>query len=84
MRLSERRSDGKIPRLMESGVCKTPYLKRVPHERQPRTHRPVRASNADASDATNVSGLTIKLNRDYPNAIFSALLITSRDNQALR
>eukprot|EP00978_Attheya_sp_CCMP212_P045358 scaffold343236_cov92-Attheya_sp.AAC.1 len=69
MRLSERRSDGKTPRLMESGVCKTPYLKRVPHKRQPWTRRPVRAANADASNATNVSGLTIKLNRDYPNAI---------------
>eukprot|EP00978_Attheya_sp_CCMP212_P041906 scaffold246777_cov32-Attheya_sp.AAC.1 len=38
-------------------------------ERQPWTRRPVRAANADASNATNVSGLTIKLNQDCPNAI---------------
>eukprot|EP00978_Attheya_sp_CCMP212_P007504 scaffold17390_cov50-Attheya_sp.AAC.1 len=41
---------------------------------QPWTRRPVRAANADASNATNVIGLTIKLNQDYPNAIRLKLL----------
>eukprot|EP00978_Attheya_sp_CCMP212_P038329 scaffold188892_cov31-Attheya_sp.AAC.1 len=43
MRLSERRSDGKIPRLMESGICKTPYLRMA---KQPRSDRTTMGSSA--------------------------------------
>eukprot|EP00978_Attheya_sp_CCMP212_P040762 scaffold226027_cov56-Attheya_sp.AAC.1 len=83
MRLSERRSDGKIPRLMGSGVCKTPYLIKKSSSYVEGTHSwyVFQCRRTPAVDTQTGQS------RDYPNAIRLKLpktLITPRDNQALR